>query len=402
MLETTDGADVSQSPGAGGAPGRLLFTSGGRTCLINADGTGLRTLEVDAPGQATWQPGGFLADGRLLLLSMEPRRDGPGRPFDEYYTQTPTHVWAHDLDRGTLEELATRDRMAVFYAPQLLLQGGRVLMQVCRPGYSQIFNMRLDGSDARPFTGATEGVAYGFSLSPHGKRIAFHLASPDGYQIWACDTEGEGRLLVAADPDHLYFGTSWSPDGQWLLYQDCHHRTDMGHDWSDLRVSRPDGSAHRMLTTDQAMWFAASYGYPGNRGRGSNGPVWTREGEVLFPRRLPGAKVPWEYQDQRPDTDHFNREFRPEEARGGTEICRLDPASGAVTVLTSSNPPVWDFRACESPDGRLIAFCRAETGGVPGLWVMRPDGSDQRLLTRGLDDTGADHPRWLPRRNVTQ
>ena len=112
--------------------------------------------------------------------------------------------------------------------------------------------------------------------------------------------------------------------------------------------------------------------------------------------------MPWEYQDQRPDTDHFNREFRPEEARGGTEICRLDPATGAVTVLTSSNPPAWDFRACQSPDGRLIAFCRAETGGVPGLWVMCPDGSDQRLLTRGLDDAGADHPRWLPRRKVSQ
>ena len=151
-----------------------------------------------------------------------------------------------------------------------------------------------------------------------------------------------------------------------------------------------------MLTGGQAMWFGATYGHPGNRGGGSNGPGWTRDGQVLFPRRLPGSKVAWEFQPQRPDTDHFNRDYKPELARGGTEICRLDPHTGAVTALTTSDPPVWDFRGGASPDGLQIAFCRAETGGVPGLWVMNTDGSHPRLLTRGLDERGADHPRWVP------
>jgi len=68
---------------------RLFFTSAGRTCLIHADGTGLRTLELDVPNQATWQPAGFFPDGRVLLMSMEPRRDGPGRPFEEYIVCSP-------------------------------------------------------------------------------------------------------------------------------------------------------------------------------------------------------------------------------------------------------------------------------------------------------------------------
>ena len=79
------------------------------------------------------------------------------------------------------------------------------------------------------------------------------------------------------------------------------------------------------------MWFAATYGDPKTRGGGSNVPAWTRDGSILFPRRLPGSKVPWEYQPQRPDVDHFNRDFKPELARGGTEICRLDPRDGRVT-----------------------------------------------------------------------
>jgi TolB protein len=144
------------------------------------------------------------------------------------------------------------------------------------------------------------------------------------------------------------------------------------------------------------MWFGATYGNLRNRGGGSNMASWTRNGQILFPRRLPGSKVAWEFQPQQPDTDHFNRDFKPELARGGVEICRLNPRDGRATRLTRSEPPVWDFRASESPDGRSVVFCRAETGGVPAIWVMDSDGSKPRLLTRGLEEKGADHPRWLP------
>src|SRR2546426_31680 len=126
--------------------------------------------------------------------------------------------------------------------------------------------MNLDGTDAREFTRAGEGLPYGLSLSPDGRRVAFHLASPRGYEVWTCD------------------------------------------------------------------------------------------GPILFPRKLPGSKVAWESQPQRPDTDHFNRDFKPELAHGGTEVCRLNPQDGSIMRLTQSDPPVWDFRASESPEGRQIIF----------------------------------------------
>jgi TolB protein len=378
-------------------PARLFFTSQGRTAVANSDGSALRYFEFKVPNQVTWQPGPFLSDGRrVIFVSMEARRDGPGRPFSEFYHKTPTHLWLYDLDRDTLTEIATRDRLAVFYTPALLVSDDRLLVQVIRDQGGQIFSMNLDGSDAREFTRLGEGLPYGFSLSPEGHRVAYHLASPQGYQIWTSNAEGAERVLVAAHPDHLYFGPSWSPDGQWLLFQDCHFKSDPGHDWCDLCIASPDGSEKRVLTEGQAMWFAASYGNPGNRGGGSNLAAWTRGGQILFPQRLPGSKVAWEFQSQRPDTDHFNRDFKPEAARGGVEICRLSPREGGVTRLTQNQPPVWDFRASASPDGRQVVFCRAETGGVPAIWVMDADGGNPRLLTRGLEDKGADHPRWLP------
>lgn len=375
----------------------FFFTSMGKTGWFDVDAGELKTLSWDMPGQATWQPGAFFDDGRrVIVLSMEPRRDGPGRPFEEFYTQTPTHLWQYDLEKDSLEEICTKERIAPFTTPALLLSNERLLVQVVKNKIGQIYSVNLDGSDAKEFTKAGEGLPYGMSLSPDGKRVAFHLASPQGYQIWTCDVDGSNRIRVAAQAGHLYFGTQWSPDGKWVLYVDCLHENDPGHDWCDVCIGRPDGSEHVVLTNGQSMWFAATYGDLKTRGGGSNVPSWTRDGNILFPQRTQGAKVAWEYRVGQPDLDHFNRDFKPELARGGTQICRLDPVTGSIKSLTARDIPCWDFRASQSLDGRHIVFCRAETGEAPAIWMMNDDGSNMRMVTRGLDDLGADHPRWIP------
>ncbi len=375
---------------------RFFFTSAGKTAVMNADGSGLRYFEFDVPKQVTWQPSATFSDGRrVLFLSMEARRDGPGKPFGEYYHKTPTHIWIYDLDDESLTEVANQERIAPFYTPQLLLNDERMLVQVIKDGVAQTLNINLDGTDAQEFTRAGEGMPYGLSLSPDGRRVAYHIASPEGYQVLTSDVDGGNRILVAKNPGHLYFAPEWSPDGEWLIFQDCLFQQDPGHDWSDLCLSRPDGSDQRLLTSGQALWFAATYGPSERHGGGSNVPVWSRDGSILCCRRLPDSRVPWVFQSQRPDTDHFNREFEPDVARGGTEICRIDPRAGTVTPLTRSEPPVWNFRQSESSkDGRIL-FCRAKTGESPAIWIMDADGHNERLLTKGLNDLGADHPRWI-------
>jgi len=390
--------DVSPKTSNRAFAASLVFTLAGKTAIVAADGTGLRWLEFKVPHQATWQVAGFFSDGRFLLLSMETRRDGPRKPFDEYYTQTPTHLWRYDVKTEQLEELATRERMAPFYTPMQLIGDDRILVQVVKDRVGQVYNMKLDGTNAREFTRADEGLPYGLSMSPDRRRVAFHLASPAGYQVWTSDLDGRNRVRIAAHPDHLYFGTSWSPDGQWIVFHDCHFKEDPGHDWSDLCVGRSDGSENRVLTQGQSQWFAATYGPPDAHGGGSNMPVWTPDGQLLFSRRLPGSKVPWEYQAQRPDVDHFNRDYKPDAARGGVEICRFNPSTGKTIRLTHSHPPGWDFRASVSPNGGQIAFCRAATGQAPALWIMNSDGTDIRQIATGLDGQGVDHPRWIPNR----
>jgi len=397
-LSSLLGFSQTEAAETGESSRRLLYVSHGRTFLFDLQLGLSKEFEFDEPDQVTWQAAGYFPDGhRILFLSMEARRDGPGRPFDEYYTQTPTHIWVHDLRDGSLRELATSQRRAVFYTPQLLLGSDRMLVQVVSDQVGQIFNMALDGTDQIEFTQPGEGLPYGCDLNPDGKRIAYHLASPRGYEIWTSDLRGGNRVKVAGDPNRLFFGPKWSPDGAWLVFQECLHRNDPGHDWSDLVLSRPDGSDQRKLTMGQSHWFGATYGRPNNRGGGSNMLSWTRDGGILYSRRLPKSKVPWEYQSQRKDTDHYNREFKPESATGGTEIHRLDPRSGETVKLTLPGEGVWDCRAQEGPNGNSIAFCRAKTGEMPELWLMDGDGKNARRLSSGTGDFGADHPQWMPK-----
>ena len=158
---------------------RLFFTSQGKTAVINADGSGLKWLEFDVPNQVTWQPGSTFSDGRsTVLLSMEPRRDGPGKPFDEYYTQTPTHIWKYNLDTGALDEICNQDRLAPFETPALLVSDDRILVQVVKNRVGQIVSMKLDGTDARDFTHGGEGLPYGLSLGPTRAASRFIWPAP--------------------------------------------------------------------------------------------------------------------------------------------------------------------------------------------------------------------------------
>ena len=64
-------------------------------------------------------------------------------------------------------------------------------------------------------------------------------------------------------------------------------------------------------------------------------------------------------------------------------------------LITHDDPPTWNFRCAWSPDASRLVFARADVGGVPGLWVMDVDGGNRQFLTRGLENGGADHGRWV-------
>ena len=373
---------------------RLLFNAHGRLGIINIDGSDERYLTFDVKNQVSWGWGPLFADGRrVILTSYEEGKAWEG--------QVQTHLWIYDLEEDRLiEEIATKNKPAPFMGCSNLLPGEtRIITNPIIEGKQRIWIMNLDGSDPQKVTGDEEGFNYGVQVSPEGRRLAFHTTGLPGrasYSIFVTDLDGSHRLDIASHPDHLYFGPMWSPDGMWLIYQDCTYKTDPGHDWSDLCLSKADGSDHRVITEGQRHWFGTSYGSPVTRGSGSNMATWSPDGRtVTCTRSEPGSRTAWPYQPQRPDTDHFNRDYYPEEAEGGTAICLLNPFTGETIDLIPYESPIWNFRAVWSPDRARMAFCRAAVGEPSSLWVVNADGSGGRLLTNGHQNKGADHPVWI-------
>jgi Tol biopolymer transport system component len=368
-----------------------VVAPGSKLGRMNIDGTGFEVLDFGLANQTGFGPTGFFRDGRRVIINtLETSDDWKTRPFAEYIGKSRSHTWIWDMESGKLTEILTKQHVALRCPGGYLLPGeDRILAEPAL----QVYVMNLDGTNQVPITRPDE-KAYASSPSPDGKRIAFHA----NYLIYVAGVDGANRVLVAGGPQNMmYFGTSWSPDGEWVLYQVCDTSIYPGHDWSDIWIARPDGSEHRALTKGDAALFAAAHGSPDNPGGGSNQPKWAPDGSgILYSRRHPGSKLPWEWLPGRAHLDHFGRVFKPEAARGGAEIVCINPKDGSERVLTHSEPPQWDFRADWSSDRRQILFCRAGVGEDPAIWVMDRDGRNQRMLTRGINNQGADHPHWVP------
>ena len=371
----------------------IFFRSDKRIGAIQPDGAGECHLEFPIPNQACWQMGMGLRDGRMAVLwSQEPPRN-PSADFEakDGLKYAKTHMWLYDFAEGIPRE--------IFMGPVGELPGsGRLLGSRNVDNVTDLFTCDLDGGGRETiYTGP--GLAYGTTLSPDGAKAAFHIVGVPGkasYEIYVIELATRKCILIASDPEYLNFGPAWSPDSRWVLYQRCAYRRDPGHERADICISRADGAEHRLLTTGQRHWFGTSYGPAENHGDGSSLPAWSPDGRwITFTRCLPDSQTAWVYRPDRPDTDHFNRDHRPDLARGGTEICLIDPNTGEITPITHYDPPTWNFRCVWSPDSSRLAFARADVGCVPGLWVMDVDGGNQRLLTRGLHDRGADHYQWL-------
>ena len=216
------------------------------------------------------------------------------------------------------------------------------------------------------------------------------LASPpsNGRIVAAVDTglafmnpDGSGQW-GAADLLPGDRAPAWSPDGTRLAVV-THWR-----DLQGIRLTRPDGRTVGMLTTDS----------------GDDEPAWSSDGRrVAF---VNGGQI------HIVDADGAGRaqvtfdlgwkshpSWSPDGRRlafsawrfdgSGADVWTLEFATGAVSRLTTNPAP--DERPAWSPDGAEIAFVSARDG-APQLWVIRPDGTNERRLTA----SSSDWPAWAP------
>jgi TolB protein len=181
-------------------------------------------------------------------------------------------------------------------------------------------------------------------------------ATPVHSQLFVANADGSGErpLLPLTGMD---YSPSFSPDGKWVVF------TSERNGSADIYRIHLDGTGLERLTDDPSFEDQA----------------------VLSP-------------------DGKSLAFVSSRETGRAHIWLLDLVSHRARLVTPNSGS--DFRPAWSPDSKWLAFTSdrdSNAGHLPGRWerlqslsiyVIHPDGSDLRRVTRGRGVAGS--PRWSP------
>jgi Tol biopolymer transport system component len=232
--------------------------------------------------------------------------------------------------------------------PVLSPNGQQILYTECQEMDNPLLMLiNADGTNRRSFARSFScGVEAEIpAWSPDGSRIAY--VNFDGY-LFVNNADGTGRRKLTTK-EVTEYAPAWSPDGRRIAYEDLFN----------VHLINADGTQPRQLTHEP--------------GPTQPMPAWSpNSGSIVFVSRRDG-----------------NFEIYRMKADGTNQI-RLTRASDACSTsatLCGDRYPSW------SPDGRKIAFT-SDRDGNDEIYVMNPDGSGQKRLTRS---PGADvKPKWSP------
>jgi Tol biopolymer transport system component len=246
------------------------------------------------------------------------------------------------------------------------------------------------------------GEAFFPSWSPDGTKLAY-LSKPSNLaplQLVVLDPETDattvisGSLNIQSDPAPI----SWAPDGRHLVFPAI-----IGQGDPEVYVAAADGSELRSLAPDLQP----------------SDPAWSPDGTQIAFRGRPavdlesvglyvvgvdgvGARLFTVGKDTNPPWTYIQLNWSPNGRQvvfasigpfpvGGYVIAVADLASGITRDLTAGD---YDGRPLWSPDGRWIAFLRGPVNGAQWVGLVRPDGSDLRILSG--EQTSMNTVSWSP------
>jgi Tol biopolymer transport system component len=212
--------------------------------LASADGkTNRRLLDLGGDeSHPVWAP-----DGRTLLFNQElnvgkvwlANEDGSGMrevPGVGYNVVrwSPDGTWIAFVTNESSTSLSTIDVMHVdgsarrsvitgvagVLGPPTWSQGGRIaFIRIVEGGATTIWTVNVDGSGLTQLT--TGNIDEWPAWSPDGSRLAFSMRVLGGatYQIGIVNADGSGRRQLTQDATASNMSPTWSPDGQWILYE---------------------------------------------------------------------------------------------------------------------------------------------------------------------------------------
>jgi tRNA A-37 threonylcarbamoyl transferase component Bud32/dipeptidyl aminopeptidase/acylaminoacyl peptidase len=289
----------------------------GRAISVSMNGV-LVYHRASSDRQLTWydQSGNVLGragePGYYRYLSLAP--DGTHLAMEKGRHGEAPSVWLMDLARGTSTRLAFGQGNASH--PIWSADGGRIIFSSNREGTFNLYEASASGvTDAKVLlTSSDDKVPT--SWSADGQYLLYNLMGPKTNGIWMLQPGGDCKPAPFRQTEFNEYGGRFSPDGHWVAY-----------------VSDESGVQEvyvRSLAANPVGKWAVSHG-------GGTTPKWRSDGRELY----------YSSKDQRLMAVEIasGREFRAGKPR-------------ALGVLVSRNTPAWDAAA----DGQrfLVAVPKTE------------------------------------------
>ena len=195
---TSPAPDDTPAPAASGDPGANARIVPASVYVVNADGTGARTLTHRAlafDASPAWSPDG-------ARIAFESTFEGKRA------------IWVMQADGLGLRRLT--DGPSSDFAPAWSPDGGRIAFMSDRDGNEEVYVIGADGSGMRRLTNNPEPDGFP-AWSPDGARMAFVSARDGQPGVWVMSPDGSNQRRLVPGPA-VTARPAWSPDGRQIAF----------------------------------------------------------------------------------------------------------------------------------------------------------------------------------------
>ena len=338
-----------------------------RACVVKTDGTERRMIAPDLSQQAdSWtQFAGWSPDGKIAVVGRG--WQSPENAATEEKIQNFHFVpggWLYDsylVDFGTLKatNVTAVDRISfynagVFFWPK---DPSKLGFTALIDNNSHPFSMDLDGKNKTDLTKQSKEFTYGFSSSPDGKRIAYHMS----YQAYVADADGSHATKIETGQP-FNFAPSWSPDGKWVLFVSGEHYN------CHPVMAKADGTGLKKIADRAGYRGVVEFlDVPDFHGGSSDIPVWSADGSSVFYTAKVGENV---------------------------ELFRVT-LDGKNEQLTKSKPGTLHYHPQPAADGQRLLY-GSKRDGIRQIIVRNLADGSEKQITNMSTGQGAMWAHWQP------
>ena len=272
-------------------------------------------------------------------FAAAPSPDGERLAYS--FIGSPENIYLSKADGSAVRPLVARATRE--FRPEWFPNGKQLLFSAAIEGGPQLFRVDIDGSNLTALTPLDLRASDGHP-SPDGTQVVFFRDADDGFDLHVLDLATGAVRNLTETPRFREYAPRWSADGRRILFvgrQDIETPPDI---WI---LDLDSGDRRNVTNTPSGDEFH---------------PAWSRDG-----RKITFVRV----------------------EDGEFAIHIVDLGSGE-DVRLALEPGVACFSPHFTPDDRWVTFTRnvfeGTREGLPGVFRVRPDGSDLERLA-GVPDT---------------